>query len=91
MDVTLRLDGLATPAIKARFVWTIAEAGMNRYRQERMRVVFGDLDLSLTIDQAVALADAILDAAHERRAEIAALNDRISRPQGSEVLEASNG
>jgi hypothetical protein len=91
MNVTLRLDANDTPEIAARFVWTVQEAGLVKYRQERMRVIFGDLELSLTINQAVALADAVLDAAHERRAEIAALNDRVSRPQGSEVMEASNG
>ena len=91
MDVTLRLDPRDRPAIKARFVWPITEAGLIKYRQDRMLVKIEDLELSMTIDQAEALADAILDAAHVRRAEIAALNDRVSRAQGSAVMEASNG
>lgn len=90
MDVTLRLSKYETPAIAARFVWSIAEAGLIEYRQERMLVRISGIELSLTINQAEALADAILDAAHVRRAEIAVAND-LARLPGSEVLEASNG
>ena len=91
MDITIHTRDSEDLTINARFVWPLNETGGDKYRQNRMRVTLGGFDLSLSMPQAIALADAILDAAHTRRAEIAALNDRVPRPQGSAVLEASNG
>ncbi len=91
MNTTIHWDDSDDLKINARFIWPVYEAGTDARKLKRMYITVGDLDLSLTIDQAEALADTILDAAHTRRAEIAALNDRVSRPQGSAVLDASNG
>lgn len=91
MNITIHIYNDEKLTINARFTWPLNETGGDEYRQNRMRVTLEGFDLSLSMPQAIALADAILDAAHTRRAEIAALNDRVSRPQGSAVLDASNG
>jgi hypothetical protein len=91
MDITIHIHDNEKLTVNARFIWPLNETGGDEYRENRMRVTLGGFDLSLSMPQAIALADTILDAAHARRAEIAALNDRVSRPQGSEVLDASNG
>lgn len=91
MDITINIHDHEKLTANARFVWPLNETGGDEYRENRMRVTLGGCDLSLGMPQAIALADAILDAACTRLAGIAALNDRVSPPQGSEVLDASNG
>jgi len=91
MGITIHIHDNEKLTPNARFTWPLNETGGDEYRENRMRVTLGGCDLSLSMPQAIALADAILDATCTRLAGIAALNDRVPRPQGSAVLEASNG